>query len=135
MVQDGLVVLLVEDEPLIAFVLEEELNEEGFQVVAAGEAGIAIELIERNEVPFRALITDIDLGGGLTGWEVAQRGREINANLPVIYMSGKSAIEWSANGVPESFMLQKPFVFAQLLTALSSLLNVQPPPDGPGLID
>ncbi len=38
-------------------------------------------------------------------------------------MSGDSAYDWSANGVPESIMLRKPFVFAQLITALTTLLN------------
>jgi hypothetical protein len=38
-------------------------------------------------------------------------------------MSGDSAREWSANGVPESIMLQKPFVLAQLITAITTLLN------------
>jgi hypothetical protein len=38
-------------------------------------------------------------------------------------MSGDSAHEWSANGVPESVMLQKPFVMAPLITAITTLLN------------
>ncbi len=37
-------------------------------------------------------------------------------------MSGDSATDWAAQGVPKSIMLQKPFVEAQLLTAISSLL-------------
>jgi hypothetical protein len=41
----------------------------------------------------------------------------------VIYLSGDSAHEWTAQGVPGSVMLQKPFVMAQLITAITTLLN------------
>jgi hypothetical protein len=38
-------------------------------------------------------------------------------------MTGDSAYLWSAHGVPNSVLLQKPFVDAQLITALANLLN------------
>jgi hypothetical protein len=41
----------------------------------------------------------------------------------MVYMSGDSAHEWDAQGVPNSIMLTKPFVTAQVITALSNLLN------------
>jgi DNA-binding response OmpR family regulator len=119
--------LLVEDEALIVFALEEELREAGFEVLSVVKSERAMDAIEQQKTPYRALLTDIDLGGEFDGWALAHRARELNPDLPVIYMSGKSGIEWKAHGVPESVMLQKPFVFAQLLTALSNLLNGQPP--------
>jgi DNA-binding response OmpR family regulator len=69
------------------------------------------------------LITDIQLGTGPNGWEVGRRAREVVPGLPVVYMSGDSAHDWTAQGVPESVMLQKPFVIAQLVTAITTLLN------------
>jgi len=46
-------------------------------------------------------------------------------------MSGDSASQWSARGVPNSLMLSKPFAPAQLVTGLATLLNrlVDPTPD------
>jgi len=38
-------------------------------------------------------------------------------------MTGDSAKNWAAQGVPDSVLLQKPFVHAQLVTALTTLLN------------
>jgi hypothetical protein len=38
-------------------------------------------------------------------------------------MSGASAADWPSKGVPNSIMLEKPFAPAQLVTAVSSLLN------------
>jgi hypothetical protein len=38
-------------------------------------------------------------------------------------MTGDSAAEWASHGVPKSILLTKPFAPAQLLTAVSQLLN------------
>jgi DNA-binding response OmpR family regulator len=127
MTQNAPLILLVEDEVLIAFSLEEELREAGFDVLSVPRSGEALEIIDAQDPPYRVLLTDIDLGGSIDGWALAHRARELNPALPVVYMSGKSAVEWKAHGVPESVMLQKPFVFAQLLTAVSTLLNSQEP--------
>jgi hypothetical protein len=42
-------------------------------------------------------------------------------------MSGVHADEWASKGVPNSVMLAKPFAPAQLVTAVSQLLNTLPP--------
>ena len=70
-----------------------------------------------------ALITDIRLGTGPDGWDLARHARELNARLPIVYMSGDSSQGHSARGVPDSLMIQKPFAPAQIVTAISTLLN------------
>lgn len=45
--------------------------------------------------------------------------------MAVVYVSGYSATEWAAKGVPNSIMLEKPFTMAQLVTAISQLLNAR----------
>jgi hypothetical protein len=39
-------------------------------------------------------------------------------------MTGDNAHEWSSQGVPNSVLIPKPFVAAQIVNALSSLLNI-----------
>ena len=63
----------------------------------------------------------------MDGWEVAKEARKIDAGLPVIYMTGAAADQWAPHGVPNSILLTKPFAPAQLVTAVSSLLNAAPP--------
>jgi len=104
-------------------VLEGALEGEGFEVVPASNGTEAITELDTDGARFKGLITDIRLGIGPNGWDVGHRAREVVTGIPVIYMSGESAHEWSANGVPESVMLQKPFVMAQLITAITTLLN------------
>lgn len=70
-----------------------------------------------------ALVTDIHLTGAINGWELARMAREIHALLPVVYMTGAAAEEWPSKGVPNSILLTKPFAPAQLVTAVSQLLN------------
>jgi hypothetical protein len=56
-------------------------------------------------------VTDIDLGDGPNGWELAHRARERFPQVVLIYMSGQPAADWMANGLPD-VMLQKPFAIA-----------------------
>ena len=126
-------ILVVEDEVLIHSLLQEPLEEGGFAVdiVTSGEA--ALSALEAPDADICALITDIRLGRGEpTGWDVARRARELNASLPVIYMTGDGAGDWAANGVPNSVLLNKPFAPAQVVTAVAQLLNAQPPTDQGG---
>ncbi len=43
--------------------------------------------------------------------------------MPVVYMSGNSGQGWPSKGVPNSVFIAKPFVPAQIITAISTLLN------------
>ena len=116
-------VLLLEDEPLVAMFVEEALNHAGFEVVLARDPGEAEAAIRDSIETVNALVTDIRLGNGPSGWELARAARERCPGLPIVFISGDSAIDHSAQGVPDSVMIQKPFVEAQLITALASLLN------------
>jgi two-component system cell cycle response regulator CpdR len=119
--------LLVEDEALIALTLEEVLGEAGFglDVVHNGRDGEAA--LQRSAAEYKCLITDVRLPiDGPNGFELGQLARRLSPDIAIIYMSGDAAIEWKANGVPKSIMLQKPFAVAQLVTAVSNLLNDAP---------
>jgi DNA-binding response OmpR family regulator len=122
------VILIVEDDHLIQSVVEESLTEGGFEIVIASSGQDAVQLLDGSKGKYRALVTDINLGtGNIDGWEVARHAREIDPEFPVVYMSGKDATEWASKGVPNSIMLAKPFAPAQLVTAVSQLLNSRPP--------
>jgi CheY-like chemotaxis protein len=72
-------------------------------------------------------VTDINLQGTMGGWEVAKRAREIEPEFPIVYMTGASTDEYASHGVPNSILLTKPFAPAQLVTAVSQLLNSAAP--------
>lgn len=127
--EDLPVILVVEDDHLIQGVVEETLADGGFEVVIASSGENAVELLAAADGKYRALVTDVNLGRDkMDGWEIARHAREIDPAFPVIYMSGDSAGDWSSKGVPNSVMLGKPFAPAQLVTAVSQLLNTGTPP-------
>ena len=117
-------ILLVEDDPLIQGMVEDALIEGGFKVAIVTSAEDATSLINGA----KALVTDIHLGGGKDGWELARLARENRPELPIVYMTGAAADEWPSRGVPNSILLTKPFAPAQLVTAVSQLLNSSMPP-------
>jgi len=82
-----------------------------------------VTLLNGNKGKYRALVTDIQLRGVIEGWEVAKRARQIDPELPIVYMTGGNAAEWPSHGVPNSILLTKPFAPAQLVTAVSQLVN------------
>jgi DNA-binding response OmpR family regulator len=121
--QPTIVVFVVEDERLIHMALEEALIEGGYSVEIASAGEEATEKLEAPDAHFGALVTDVNLGSKLSGWDVARRARELFPLLPVVYMTGADAAEWGVNGVPNSILVHKPFAPAQVVTAVSQLLN------------
>jgi DNA-binding NtrC family response regulator len=93
-------------------------------LTVSSSAAEALTLITSGVVKYRALVTDVQLEGKMSGWELARKVREIDPAFPVIYMTGAAADDWASQGVPESILLQKPFAPAQLVTAVSQLSNV-----------
>lgn len=123
----AILILLVEDEPLIGMAVADALEMAGYAVhnVACGDQ--AADFVASDAAKLCGLVTDIRIGDGPDGWEVARLAREACPHLPVVYMSGDSAGDHSARGVPDSVIIQKPFVPAQIVTAVSTLLNDLPP--------
>jgi len=117
------IVLVIEDDDALQTMVEEVLVDGGFEVAIAPSGEEAVTLLRGQKGKYRALVTDISLRGKMEGWEVAQLAREIEPEFPVVYMSGASAADWPSKGVPNSIMLAKPFAPAQLVTAVSNLLN------------
>ena len=117
------IILVVEDDQLIQNLVEETLGDGGFETAIAASGEEALSLLQDHKGKYRALVTDINLTGKMDGWEVAQHAREVEPDFPIVYMSGAAAADWTSKGVPNSIMLAKPFAPAQLLTAVSNLLN------------
>jgi hypothetical protein len=80
-------------------------------------------LFKRKTKNYKALVADVNLKGRMSGWEVARQIREIDPAFPIIYMSGAAADHLAR--VPNSIPLEKPFAPAQLVTAISNLLNTE----------
>jgi CheY-like chemotaxis protein len=121
------VILVVEDDAPVQTIVEEALTDGGFEPAIAASGEEAVTLLMGIKGKYRALVTDVQLRGVMDGWEVAKRAREIDPEFPIVYMTGGHAAEWPSHGVPNSILLTKPFAPAQLVTAVSQLLNAGKP--------
>lgn len=128
----SILVLVVDDEDAILMLVEDALKEGGYAVETSGDSQKALALLDRNHSEYKAIITDVNMAAGKpTGWDLAKRARELNPAIPVVYMTGDREGEWAANGVPNSIVVAKPFAPAQVVTAISHLLNTGGPATSP----
>lgn len=118
-------VLVIEDEYLVLSDLEAALAGGGFTTHSVASGEDALSLVMEGSRIYKALVTDVRLGSdGMSGWEVARRIREKVPSIPVIYVTGSTAEDWAAHGVPDSILVPKPFAPAQLVSALSKFLHI-----------
>ena len=121
-------ILVIEDEYPVQGLVEEWLADGGFGTDILSSAEEALTLFKSGLKTYKALVTDVNLKGRLSGWEIARQIRENDPVFPIIYTTGVAADEWASQGVPNSILLTKPFAPAQLVTAISQLLNAAQPP-------
>jgi DNA-binding response OmpR family regulator len=98
-------ILLVEDDPLISELVGESLRDHGYEVIHASDGEEALAWCRRRVAD--VLITDIRLPGKIDGWQIAERCREQNPELPVVYATGFSPVRHRP--VSGSLSVQKPF--------------------------
>jgi CheY-like chemotaxis protein len=119
----AVLVLVVDDEVPIQHILEDALTDGGFTVAFASTGKEALAMLDAAGADYAALVTDINLPGKASGWDVARHAREINAAIPVVYMTGAAAHEWASQGVPNSQLMPKPFAPAQVVLAVTQMIN------------
>jgi DNA-binding response OmpR family regulator len=116
-------VLVVEDERHICELLSDVLEAAGFEAHCVQSDREAYETL-RHHRAFACMIVDVNLGSGTTGYDVARFARQIDAALPVIYVSGQtSQTSFEAYGVPGSLLLPKPFTADEVLERMSMLVG------------
>ena len=119
------VVLVVEDQALIAILIGEVLQAAGYDTAFAhtGEAALAMaKTVER----LSAVVTDIHLMHGIDGRSVLRELRRNNPKLPAVVVTGfdKSAPEADLRGLGgPTTRLVKPFNCDELLASLVGVLS------------
>jgi DNA-binding NtrC family response regulator len=114
------VVLIIEDDSVIAYDIAAAFSDAGWQVREAESATEALALLSAGD-PIDALFTDIDLDGPATGWDVAEAFRAAHPQLAVMYTSGISRTHCRA--VDGSLFFAKPYDAAEIIGACRNLLR------------
>lgn len=127
-------ILFIEDSKTVAAVILSELKNTGYQVEHFGNAENAWSFFE-NEVSygsdknaFDLVITDVNLGGAMTGQELIENIRcleDVRGYIPIIAITGDTSDELRLslyeNGVND--FIPKPVMARELLIRINNLLT------------
>lgn len=83
------VVLVVEDEPLVRGMIVLALTDAHCEVLEASTGEGALTQLGNHGYRMTALFTDIELGGLLSGWDVADACRAAYPLMRIVYASGR----------------------------------------------
>jgi DNA-binding NtrC family response regulator len=118
-------VLVVDDDAGLLALICEDLHKQGLSCMGASSDREAYRLLA-SQPAFDAVVVDVRLGVGTTGFDVARRARQVTPQIRVVYMSGEAnARSWMSFGVPSSDYVSKPFPLERLAGLLRH--DVDPP--------
>ncbi|MBW3558328.1 MAG: response regulator [Proteobacteria bacterium] len=115
----SLTVLLVEDDPVISGNTAEQLAGEGFEVARASNARQAEGALAARGGAFDAVVLDVNLGAGASGYDVARALRANWADLPVVFTTADGAAPFMALHLGRAAHVSKPYNIGDLLGALA----------------
>ncbi len=110
-------ILFVEDNRLSSMISCAVLRDAGYDVVEAFDAAEARTFIDRH-AKLDALVTDINLGCGEDGFDVARRARDAYPHLPVVFVSAAAGSRVLLEGVDPNEFVSKPYHPQCLMDAL-----------------
>jgi len=119
-------ILLVEDDTIQRYILAEWLHEAGYEVVEVASADEAVALLS-SLLPIRLVITDVDMPGGLDGYDLADHSHRESPAVPVIVTSGR-APQRQAGSLQSYHFLRKPYDPAAMTMLVATLLSSQGEP-------
>jgi signal transduction histidine kinase/CheY-like chemotaxis protein len=115
-------ILVVEDEPAIASLLEDLLTDSGYGVVVARSGREAVERLI--EASIQAVLTDLGMPE-MSGWELARHCRDLYPDLPVVLVTGWG-VELDEELVAETAVrgvISKPFAVGDVLDMMARVLE------------
>lgn len=115
-------VLLVEDDSNLGFVIQDNLRLKKFNVSLYADGQSALKAFLNNT--FDICLLDVMLPKK-DGFELAAEIRELNKNIPIIFLTAKSMTEDKIKGfkVGGDDYITKPFDFEELLLRIEAILK------------
>jgi len=119
----GGTVLVVEDEVLVRLVVVDALEDEGFEVLQAGNGPEAVEML-KSGARIDLMLTDVGLPKGMNGRQLAEVARGLRPTLKVVFATGydEGAVSGHA-ALPDGHeVVRKPFSIESLTAKLRALI-------------
>jgi len=113
-------ILLVEDEPAVASMLNKGLAEEGYTVTVAPDGKLGLEMASANN--YQVIILDVMLPG-LNGIELCRQLRKNENHTPILMLTALGTTDNLVTGLDAGAddYITKPFKFRELSARLRSL--------------
>lgn len=125
-----ILVLIVDDEPLIRMDLGDMVRDAGYAVLEASAADEAVRLLETHAT-IRILVTDIEMPGSMNGLRLAAAVRERWPPVVIIVTSGR--IQPATAELPaDTVFLAKPYDATAMSAALDTAARSLPPTSAVG---
>ena len=117
----SIIVLIVEDEPRIAALIQKGLRKNGLDSVVAEDGHQAILMAQSGN--FNIMLLDIGLPGK-DGWTVLKDLRSQGNQLPIIIVTARDDVQDRIAGLKggASAYVKKPFRFQELLAQVRAYL-------------
>jgi DNA-binding response OmpR family regulator len=119
----GARILLVEHDDLLRVLFGVILGQAGFDVVSVADGRSALSEIDSAARPIEAVVTEVALGAGPSGWSVAFAARARWPACRVLYLTAAGADARSLGGVADAIYLGKPFDVARMADVLQTLFD------------
>ena len=120
-----LTILLADDDNSLRQMLGRVLEKQGHRTLEVPNGEIAIETFRNNSVDM--VILDVDMGEGLTGFEVCKKMREdpYGASIPIIFLTGMGREEDLVRGFQEGAddFIRKPFSLPEFLARVNAQIE------------
>jgi len=115
-------ILVIEDEKNIREVLEEILSSAGHTVTQAENGEEGIQLFKTHKIDL--VITDLGMPG-MSGWEVADKIKDLNPHTPVILSTGwgVKTDRYAQKRENVDLVINKPFNMQQILSIIGDLVT------------
>ena len=116
-------IFYVEDEPALGKIVKESLQSRNYEVTMAEDGKSALSIFPETKADICVL--DIMLPK-MDGYQLAKAIRQIEPNMPIIFLTAKSQVEDVLKGFDSggNDYLKKPFSLKELIVRIENLLNL-----------
>jgi signal transduction histidine kinase len=122
--RDGDTVLVVDDEPLVAMLITEVLEDLGYVSIEARDGPSGLEIL-RSDRRIDLLITDVGLPSGMNGRQLADAALQARPDLKILFVTGyvEHGVLGEVRPAHRMRVITKPFAMDLLAATISTMLT------------